>query len=66
MVKTVKQIELEKRNHDALLDYLEAGGYDIDCVLANLNDEVIAYAENEGYHYCDDCDERLGDPSDRY
>jgi hypothetical protein len=45
---------------------LEKLGYDIQMTLEILEDEVFEYAENNGYHFCDDCDQRMGDPSDNY
>jgi inosine/xanthosine triphosphate pyrophosphatase family protein len=44
---------------------LDERNYTIQDVLDLFHDEVIEYAENEGYHYCDNCEERVSDPSDR-
>ena len=59
--KTQEQIKAEVKaimaEHRALLiKAIEDAGFDIETTLEHLHDEVIEYAENEGYHYCDDCD----------
>lgn len=58
---TKEQREAVKREHDALVDYLEAGGYDVDQLLDILEDEITEHVTNHGYGYCDSCDERRGD-----
>lgn len=62
-LKAATAAEMHRRKEE-LLDALESIGYDAVSVIELLHDEVIEYAENEGYHYCDNCDERMGDPDD--
>ncbi|MFA6315726.1 MAG: hypothetical protein WC648_05165 [Candidatus Paceibacterota bacterium] len=40
---------------------LAENGYEVMSVFELFEDELLAYAQNEGYHYCDSCDERRGD-----
>jgi hypothetical protein len=58
---TKEQREAVKREHDALVDYLEAGGYDVDQIFDIFADEIDEYVTDNGYGYCKWCDERRGD-----
>lgn len=60
-----QKAELQAK-HDNIIAYLEASGYSLDDVFYYCEEEAMEYAEEHGYHYCDSCDERIGDPSDRY